>query len=588
MDRRLKMPGYLSVDDLIRFRTSPCRHVRDSGTCSRPESECEYSHNFYWIRRVPVYKSDRNALRYLPLPCPDIVLGTGHEILENKCNHGDKCPFAHSNEEIMYHPLFYKRHLCKQYQETNACSQYFCPFVHSLAEVRALQHYTLPYTQNLGSGVNIPHVEGVTLTESVSRSTPLPITHRPTKDVTPIASAHPSHTTHTPLAESPRDDPNGCRTVAEAMLPQWMARLSTNEAGGGGGYGSYGSGGGGSEMPKVGAAEMGMGMGLSGGGELQPFQQPMQQPIQQFQQQQQQQQGVGSSLFSSGFQPFGAGQEGSNVNMGMGMGMGMEAGGGGGGMAMMANGIASGGGMAAGEDAVFKERRIQLENQLKDQAQRYSVMLQEFHRNHLTKKERLTNEVQSCQDSYASLQTSTQQLEEAAQQSPSDGAVAEGLMSQFAGKGYCEAMLDLDDPSAVAMVASSISHELQRLSKLQAAIYDREAELMIEEERRQVAVKLLELQTQQQQQQQQPPPPQQAGPAPPTAAEDTQQKPSSESHEAAAGGGGGDHDGGAGVTGDSSSSTSKAVDEEQSMVPGGLGLGLESWPPLSSGTAKKD
>ena len=84
------MPGYLSVDDLIRFRTSPCRHVRDSGTCSRPESECEYSHNFYWIRRVPVYKSDRNALRYLPLPCPDIVLGTGHEILENKCNHGDK------------------------------------------------------------------------------------------------------------------------------------------------------------------------------------------------------------------------------------------------------------------------------------------------------------------------------------------------------------------------------------------------------------------------------------------------------------------------------------------------------------------
>ena len=215
--------------------------------------------------------------------------------------------------------------------------------------MRALQHYTLPYTQNLGSGVNIPHVEGVTLTESVSRSAPLPITHRPTKDVTPIASAHPSHTTHTPLAESPRDDPNGCRTVAEAMLPQWMARLSTNEAGGGGGYGTYGSGGGGSEMPKVGAAEMGMGMGMGmglpgGASELQPFQQPMQQPIQQFQQQQQQQQGVGSSLFSSGFQPFGGGQEGGNVNMAT---MGMEAGGQAG-MAMMANGIASGGGMAAG------------------------------------------------------------------------------------------------------------------------------------------------------------------------------------------------------------------------------------------------
>jgi hypothetical protein len=71
------------------------------------------------------------------------------------CQRGDSCIFAHSTEEILYHPLKYKTELCKSiFKEEgihqnltqehvidsfkNMCisSPTLCPYAHSKAELR--------------------------------------------------------------------------------------------------------------------------------------------------------------------------------------------------------------------------------------------------------------------------------------------------------------------------------------------------------------------------------------------------------------------------------------------------------------------
>ncbi|CEM09035.1 unnamed protein product [Vitrella brassicaformis CCMP3155] len=150
----------LSDEDLSRFRTKPCRRVKAPEGCDFGSRRCQYSHNDYWPRRCPFYLSDPDCLRYVPMACPDVSLGMSDEILSNRCKRGGSCPFAHSNEEIVYHPLFYKMHICQKYQE-GGCDTYYCPFIHGFAEKRALRAYKLPYTK----GIDIPPIEGVSLVE---------------------------------------------------------------------------------------------------------------------------------------------------------------------------------------------------------------------------------------------------------------------------------------------------------------------------------------------------------------------------------------------------------------------------------------
>lgn len=127
------------------FRTKPCQRMTHSGICEW-RSQCQYSHCLDQPRRAP------NKNRYSPELCPHVryvvgANGEGH--VECNCPHGTRCPNAHSKEEVLYHPLIFKTHLCEEHTKLQRaagvirgntrprCHRYYCPFAHSPQELRS-------------------------------------------------------------------------------------------------------------------------------------------------------------------------------------------------------------------------------------------------------------------------------------------------------------------------------------------------------------------------------------------------------------------------------------------------------------------
>ncbi|CUV06125.1 unnamed protein product [Cryptosporidium hominis] len=153
----------LSIEELTRFRTKLCRRSLREG-CDFGPLRCQYSHNVYWPRRCPFYLSDRSALRYLPDICPDItILDNETGKVANFCNRGGYCPYSHSMEEVIYHPLIYKSELCTAFQK-GECKTYYCHLIHGLAERRQERIYTLPFTR----GINLNKYPNVKLVEKTT------------------------------------------------------------------------------------------------------------------------------------------------------------------------------------------------------------------------------------------------------------------------------------------------------------------------------------------------------------------------------------------------------------------------------------
>lgn len=126
--------------DLERFRTKFCSHSIQHQAPEHPQQEvqpqihrgcefgpdrCNYSHNAHWTRRCPVYIKEPSALRYLPLLCSYVLLGPRETIKDNCCPYGALCPFAHSKEEMMYHPLVYKLRPCNAHRH-GRCKAFYC------------------------------------------------------------------------------------------------------------------------------------------------------------------------------------------------------------------------------------------------------------------------------------------------------------------------------------------------------------------------------------------------------------------------------------------------------------------------------
>ncbi|GIX62916.1 zinc finger, CCCH type domain-containing protein [Babesia caballi] len=151
----------LSEEDLERFRTKVCA-LASSMQCDFGVERCNYSHNLYWARRCPFYLRDASILRYVPACCPDVELGPGSAILKNTCPRGNNCAFAHSLEEMNYHPLVYKTEICGQYRE-GGCRTYYCHKVHGLAEYRIPRDYVIPRRR----GITVPPFEHVTIVDNV-------------------------------------------------------------------------------------------------------------------------------------------------------------------------------------------------------------------------------------------------------------------------------------------------------------------------------------------------------------------------------------------------------------------------------------
>ncbi|CEL98479.1 unnamed protein product [Vitrella brassicaformis CCMP3155] len=162
----MALQPFLQDNKLNVFRTRPCERLaryRDghwqSGKCQFG-SKCQYSHNADWLRRPPLLDLKGTAgpgegggrggrpspggggatgpgpsFRYVALYCPFIRI-EGGKLVETTCTRSDGCPFAHSYEELIFHPLFYKTLLCPDHTHYGHCPRYYCHFAHSEHELR--------------------------------------------------------------------------------------------------------------------------------------------------------------------------------------------------------------------------------------------------------------------------------------------------------------------------------------------------------------------------------------------------------------------------------------------------------------------
>mmetsp|Transcript_119346 Transcript_119346/g.207174 ORF Transcript_119346/g.207174 Transcript_119346/m.207174 type:complete len:382 (-) Transcript_119346:135-1280(-) len=130
-----------------RFHSKPCQRLLRSGFCEW-NSQCQFSHDLEWPRRPPSKHS------YSPVLCPHmrpVVLNNSGEVhMENHCPAGLSCTFAHTKDEVLYHPQIFKTILCEEHRSLpndqrsarrskhrSRCHRYYCPFAHGKQELRS-------------------------------------------------------------------------------------------------------------------------------------------------------------------------------------------------------------------------------------------------------------------------------------------------------------------------------------------------------------------------------------------------------------------------------------------------------------------
>eukprot|EP00931_Biecheleriopsis_adriatica_P039066 TRINITY_DN22341_c0_g1_i4.p1 TRINITY_DN22341_c0_g1~~TRINITY_DN22341_c0_g1_i4.p1 ORF type:complete len:875 (-),score=181.68 TRINITY_DN22341_c0_g1_i4:74-2698(-) len=117
----MALASQMSDKGLARFRTKRCERLLAKGICSF-DDKCQYSHDKDWLRRNPL------KVQYIAKLCPKVSSGG-----PSACPKGQECPFAHSKEEVFFHPKVYKATLCSG---GDACGGYYCPFAHGFTELR--------------------------------------------------------------------------------------------------------------------------------------------------------------------------------------------------------------------------------------------------------------------------------------------------------------------------------------------------------------------------------------------------------------------------------------------------------------------
>lgn len=123
--------------ELLSFRTRWCKKK----TCSDPY-KCEHAHrevNDGVLRRNP------QEFFYYGKKCEKVTFRDYKNTIDyaNKCPDGDECKFAHTREEVMYHPDVYKTQLCEDWQTKEKCPRdWTCAFAHGKDELRQPDSYT--------------------------------------------------------------------------------------------------------------------------------------------------------------------------------------------------------------------------------------------------------------------------------------------------------------------------------------------------------------------------------------------------------------------------------------------------------------
>lgn len=122
--------GRMNEVELATFRTSWCAKRYD-----HDHNLCGFAHLAVgggWLRRNPDHH------RYAPEMCRHILPLKDNNsgatmLIVNQCNEGESCPFAHSLEEILYHPSNYKKDVCKASAQSQGCVLGdVCPYLHPL------------------------------------------------------------------------------------------------------------------------------------------------------------------------------------------------------------------------------------------------------------------------------------------------------------------------------------------------------------------------------------------------------------------------------------------------------------------------
>ncbi|PFH35174.1 hypothetical protein BESB_060610 [Besnoitia besnoiti] len=131
----------LSEVELATFRTQLCEN-HQKAHCAQPDA-CPHSHCLTWQRRNPY------EIIYDPHLCPGIEFRRSNSKMSliRHCTRGRSCTYAHSKEEELYHPLMYKTKICTVFPN---CDRHYCPFAHSVDELR--HPYSNPLIQSIWGG----------------------------------------------------------------------------------------------------------------------------------------------------------------------------------------------------------------------------------------------------------------------------------------------------------------------------------------------------------------------------------------------------------------------------------------------------
>jgi hypothetical protein len=114
--RKVDVLGQMTPEEAGKFRTTWCakRYDHDHEFCGMAHVEV----NGGWLRRDP------NVHWYKDEFCPSVVKiqdKSGRSFIINECPNGVNCKFAHSHEEMIYHPHRYKSKPCTSILRTGLC-----------------------------------------------------------------------------------------------------------------------------------------------------------------------------------------------------------------------------------------------------------------------------------------------------------------------------------------------------------------------------------------------------------------------------------------------------------------------------------
>ena len=127
--------GMMAMNELTKFRTFWCtkRYDHDHELCGFAHIEV----NGGWLRRNPSHYNYRAEMCQFVSRHSD---GSSKVLIINECPRGMHCEFAHSPEEVYYHPMRYKRRVCSATQRQHG----LCHLGDACPDFHAMETYRFP------------------------------------------------------------------------------------------------------------------------------------------------------------------------------------------------------------------------------------------------------------------------------------------------------------------------------------------------------------------------------------------------------------------------------------------------------------